>query len=82
MIHAHLSAPAVWSVAAHFGPDLEFSGIDINSCRLSAAVLFVGLIGAHHEGTIILMTRNPIARWLCACHPANAKLTLTALDCR
>jgi UDP-N-acetylmuramoyl-tripeptide--D-alanyl-D-alanine ligase len=50
MIHAHLSDAAKWSGADHFGQDAEFSGIDIDSRRVSPGSLFVALTGTHHDG--------------------------------
>ena len=50
MIHARLSDAAQWSGAEHFGQDAEFSGINIDSRRVSPGTLFVALKGAHHDG--------------------------------
>lgn len=50
MIHAHLSDAAKWSGADRFGQDAEFSGIDIDSRRVSPGSLFVALTGTHHGG--------------------------------
>lgn len=50
MIHARLSDAAQWSGAEHFGQDAEFSGVDIDSRRVTSGSLFVALTGAHHDG--------------------------------
>ncbi len=50
MIHVRLSDAARWSGAEFFGQDVEFSGIDIDSRRVSPGTLFVALKGAHHDG--------------------------------
>lgn len=50
MIHARLSDATRWSGAEHYGPDVEFSGIDIDSRRVRPGSLFVALKGAHHDG--------------------------------
>jgi len=50
MIHARLSDAAQWSGADHFGQDAEFSGIEIDSRRVTPCSLFVALTGAHHDG--------------------------------
>lgn len=50
MIHARLSDAAQWLGADHFGQDAEFSGIEIDSRRVTSGSLFVALTGAHHDG--------------------------------
>lgn len=50
MIHARLSDAAQWSGAEYFGRDAEFSGIEIDSRRVTPGSLFVALTGAHHDG--------------------------------
>lgn len=50
MIHTHLSDAAKWSGAEHFGQDAHFSGVEIDSRRVSPGSLFVALTGAHHDG--------------------------------
>lgn len=50
MIYARLSDAAQWSGADHFGLDAEFSGIEIDSRRVTPGSLFVALTGAYHDG--------------------------------
>ena len=50
MIHTHLSDAALWSGAEFFGQDENFSGVEIDSRRVSPGSLFVALAGAHHDG--------------------------------
>ena len=50
MIHARLSDAAKWSGAEHFGQDAQFSGVEIDSRRVSPGSLFVALAGRHHDG--------------------------------
>jgi UDP-N-acetylmuramoyl-tripeptide--D-alanyl-D-alanine ligase len=50
MIHTHLSDAATWSGAELFGQDVKFSGVEIDSRKVSPGSLFVALAGAHHDG--------------------------------
>lgn len=50
MINARLSDAALWSGAEYLGRDSEFSGIEIDSRRVTPGSLFVALAGAHHDG--------------------------------
>jgi UDP-N-acetylmuramoyl-tripeptide--D-alanyl-D-alanine ligase len=50
MIHTHLSDAATWSGAELFGQDAKFTGVEIDSRRVSPGSLFVALAGEHHDG--------------------------------
>jgi UDP-N-acetylmuramoyl-tripeptide--D-alanyl-D-alanine ligase len=50
MIHTYISDAAKWSGAEHFGQDAKFSGVEIDSRRVSPGSLFVALAGANHDG--------------------------------
>ena len=50
MINTHLSDAAKWSGAELFGQDVKFSGVEIDSRKVSPGSLFVALAGAHHDG--------------------------------
>jgi UDP-N-acetylmuramoyl-tripeptide--D-alanyl-D-alanine ligase len=50
MIHIHLSDAAKWSGAELFGQDEKFSGVEIDSRKVSPGSLFVALAGVHHDG--------------------------------
>ena len=50
MIHTHLSIAAKWSGAEHFGRDVKFSGVEIDSRKVNPDSLFVALTGTHHDG--------------------------------
>ncbi len=50
MIHTHLSDAAKWSGAELFGQDVHFSGVEIDSRKVSPGSLFVALKGTHHDG--------------------------------
>lgn len=49
MIHARLSDAAKWSGAKHFGQDVQFAGVEIDSRKVSPGSLFVALAGTHHD---------------------------------
>lgn len=50
MIHSRLSDAARWTGAKHFGQDVEFFGVNIDSRQIRPGALFVALKGAHHDG--------------------------------
>ena len=50
MIHTYLSDAAKWSGAELFGQDVHFSGVEIDSRKVSPGSLFVALKGTHHDG--------------------------------
>ena len=77
MIHTHLSDAAKWSGAEHFGQDANFSGVEIDSRRVSPGSLFVALAGAHHDGHDHLdeaQSRGAAAAFVA--HPVPASLPL------
>jgi len=50
MIHTYLSDAAKWSGAELFGQNVHFSGVEIDSRKVSPGSLFVALKGTHHDG--------------------------------
>ncbi len=50
MIHTYLSDAAKWSGAELCGQDVHFSGVEIDSRKVSPGALFVALKGTHHDG--------------------------------
>lgn len=80
MIHARLSEAAQWSGAEHFGRDAEFSGIEIDSRRVTPGSLFVALTGAHHDGHDHLdeaQSRGAAAALVARPVPASLPLLIT-----
>ena len=77
MIHTYLSDAAKWSGAKHFGQDVHFSGVEIDSRKVSPGALFVALSGAHHDGHDHLdeaQSRGAAAAFVA--HPVSASLPL------
>jgi UDP-N-acetylmuramoyl-tripeptide--D-alanyl-D-alanine ligase len=50
MIHTYLSDAAKWSGVELFGQDVQFSGVEFDSRKVSPGSLFVALKGTHHDG--------------------------------
>ena len=79
MIHARLSDAAHWSGAELFGRDIEFSGIEIDSRRLTPGSLFVALKGAHYDGHDYLdeaRSRGAVAALVSHCVPTSLPLLI------
>ena len=77
MIQARLSDAAQWSGAEFFGQDAEFSGIEIDSRRITPGSLFVALKGVHHDGHDHLdeaQSRGAVAAFVA--RPVTASLPL------
>jgi UDP-N-acetylmuramoyl-tripeptide--D-alanyl-D-alanine ligase len=89
MINTHLSNAAKWSGAELFGQDVKFSGVEIDSRKVSPSSLFVALAGAHHDGHDHLdeaQSRGAAAAFVARPVPASLPLliaedTVTALGC-